>query len=111
MSDKNKLNGAGPDTGAAPDTSAGTAADVDEIMKKYDRESNTRVFEGVPRVVIKYLLAAFSLLMVYMNLFANWDERVRRASFVGMVNIFAFLMYPAKKGSGSVRTNYVPCYD
>ena len=56
MSDKNKLNGAGPDTGAAPDTSTGTAADVDEIMKKYDRESNTRVFEGVPRVVIKYLL-------------------------------------------------------
>jgi len=111
MSDKNKLNGAGPDTGAAPDTSAGTAADVDEIMKKYDRESNTRVFEGVPRVVIKYLLAAFSLLMVYMNLFANWDERVRRASFVGMVIIFAFLLYPAKKGSGAVRTNYVPWYD
>jgi len=69
MSDKDKLKKAGMPADTAPeiDTSTGTAADVDEIMKKYDRESNTRIYEGVPRVVIKYLLAAFSLLMVYMN--------------------------------------------
>ena len=37
--------------------------------------------------------------MVYMNLFANWDERVRRSLFVGIVIILSFLVYPAKKGS------------
>lgn len=67
-------------------------------MKKYDRESNTRIWEGVPKKVVRYLLAAFALLMVYMNLFANWDERVRRSLFVGIVIILSFLVYPAKKG-------------
>lgn len=93
------------------DASTGTAEDVEEIMKKYDRESNIRLYEGVPRKAIKYLLAAFSVLMVYMNLFANWDERVRRASFVGLIIILAFLVYPAKKGSGGQRKNYMPWYD
>ncbi|MEG0813455.1 MAG: TRAP transporter permease [Clostridium sp.] len=86
-------------------------ADVDKIMKKYDRESNIRFYEGVPRSIIKYLLAAFSLLMVYMNLFANWDERVRRASFVGLIIIFAFLVYPARKGDSGAKRNYIPWYD
>ena len=34
----------GPDI----DTSTGTAADVEAVMRKYDRESNTRVWEGTP---------------------------------------------------------------
>lgn len=75
-------------------------------MKKYDRESNTRVWEGVPKQVIRYLLAAFSLLMLYMNLFANWDERVRRSLFVGVVIILSFLIYPMKKGS--TKKNSIP---
>ena len=47
----------------------GSAEDVEAIMKKYDRESNTRIWEGTPKVIIGYLLAAFAVLMVYMNLF------------------------------------------
>ena len=86
-------------TSPVSDVETGTAEDVEAIMKKYDRESNTRVWEGVPKQVIRYLLAAFSLLMLYMNLFANWDERVRRSLFVGVVIILSFLIYPMKKGS------------
>ncbi len=90
----------------------GTAADVEEIMKKYDRESNVRPWEGVPSVIIKVLLAGFSLFMVYMNLFSVWDERVRRSLFLGMVIIFVFLLFPAKKFSGKPqRVNFVPVYD
>lgn len=106
MSEKEKMN---VNTAPAADTSTGTAEDVEAIMKKYDRESNTRIWEGVPRTVVRYLLAAFALLMVYMNLFANWDERVRRSLFVGIVIILSFLVYPAKKGS--TKKNYIPIYD
>lgn len=106
MSEKEKMN---VNTAPAVDTSTGTAEDVEAIMKKYDRESNTRIWEGVPRTVVRYLLAAFALLMVYMNLFANWDERVRRSLFVGIVIILSFLVYPAKKGS--TKKNYIPIYD
>lgn len=97
------------DTAPAAEVETGTAEDVEAIMKKYDRESNTRIWEGKPKMVIRYLLAAFSLLLVYMNLFANWDERVRRSLFVGLVIILVFLIYPAKKGNPKV--NNVPIYD
>lgn len=87
----------------------GTKEDIDAIMKKYDRESNTRVWEGTPKTVISYLLAAFAVLMIYMNLFANWDERVRRSLFVGIVILLVFLIFPAKKGN--LKVNHIPIYD
>ena len=31
------------------DTSVGTAEDVEAVMKKFDRESNTRVWRAFPR--------------------------------------------------------------
>ena len=90
----------------------GTAADVDEIMKKYDRESNTRPWEGKPALVIKLLLAAFSLFMIYMNLWTVWDERIRRSLFLGLVILFVFLLFPAGKNSNRPqKVNRVPWYD
>ena len=34
---------------------------LDDVMKKFDRESNTRVWEGVPKTIISCILASFSL--------------------------------------------------
>ena len=42
------------------DISVGSAADVEAVMKKYDRESNTRLWEGTPKLVIRVLMAMFS---------------------------------------------------
>ena len=90
----------------------GTMADVDEIMKKYDRESNTRPWEGVPAMVIKVLLAAFSLFMIYMNLFTVWDERIRRPLFLGIIVIFVFVLFPARKNTAKpMKVNHIPIYD
>ena len=90
----------------------GTMADVDEIMKKYDRESNTRPWEGVPAMVIKVFLAAFSLFMIYMNLFTVWDERIRRPLFLGIIVIFVFVLFPARKNTAKpMKVNHIPIYD
>ena len=90
----------------------GSTADVDEIMKKYDRESNIRPWEGVPAMVIKVLLAAFSLFLVYMNLFTVWDERIRRPMFLGFVVIFVFVLFPARKNSvRPQKVNHIPIPD
>ena len=94
------------------DTETGSAADVEEIMKKYDRESNIRPWEGVPALVIKILLAAFSVFMIYMNLFAVWDERIRRPLFLGTVIVFVFILFPARKSGGRPqKVNRIPIYD
>ena len=87
----------------------GTAADVDEIMKKYDRESNVRIWEGVSKQIVRLVLAAFMVFMVYMNLWATWSGQIRRCLFVGMVVLFTFFVYPAKKGD--VKPNHMPWYD
>lgn len=35
------------------DVEVGTMEDVDAIMKKFDRESNTRVWEGTPKKILR----------------------------------------------------------
>ncbi|MBP7177123.1 MAG: TRAP transporter permease [Thermoclostridium sp.] len=84
--------------------------DVDALMAEYDRESNTRHYKGVPRVVVRYMLAAFALYVFYMNLISVWPEQIRRASFVGLIVFMAFVLYPAKKKTAK-RENFVPWYD
>ena len=105
---KKEQNPAMPDqTGIEENTNA--AADVEAIMRKYDRESNTRVWEGKPRIVVGIILAAFSLYCIYVTLFANFLEQIRLSSFLGLVVIMGYLTYPVKKGH--VRVNHIPWYD
>ena len=86
-----------------------TEADVDAIMRKYDRESNTRIWTGVPKTIVGIILALFSLYCIYVTLFANFLEQVRLSSFLGLVIVMGYLTYPAKKGK--VQPNYMPWYD
>ena len=91
------------------DADVGSAAEVDEIMRKFDRESNTRVWEGVPKIIVNCITVAFALFCIYVTLFANFMEQIRLSSFLGLVVLIGFLTYPAKKGK--VRVNYMPWYD
>ena len=92
-----------------PEVEVGSAADVDEIMKKYDRESNTRVWEGKPGMVVKGLSVAFSLYCIYVTLFSNAMPEIRLNMFLGMILILGYLHYPLKKGM--TRPNHLPIYD
>ena len=83
--------------------------DVEAVMKKYDRESNVRVWEGKPKVFVNCILAAFSLFCIYVTFFATWLDHIRLASFVGCIVFIGFLVFPARKGTQKV--NYIPWYD
>ncbi len=83
--------------------------DLDAVMKKFDRESNTRVWEGTPKIVVNCLLAVFSLFCIYVTFFATWLDAIRLSSFVGCIMFIGYLVYPARKGSQ--RTNFIPWYD
>ena len=82
---------------------------VEDVMKKYDRESNTRVWEGVPRILVQCTLALFSLFCIYVTLFATWLEEIRLTSFVACIVFLGYLIFPAKKGVQ--KTNHIPWYD
>lgn len=83
--------------------------DVDAVMKKYDRESNQRTWTGKPGIVVKAIIVAFSLWCIYVTLFATFLEEIRLTSFMALIILMGFLVYPAKKGDN--RENYMPWYD
>ena len=84
-------------------------AAMDEVMKKYDRESNTRIWEGRQKWVVYAIMAAFSLFVIYVTLFATWLDLIRYPSFLGCVLLIGYLNFPVKKGVQKV--NYIPWYD
>ena len=87
----------------------GSAKDVDEVMKKYDRESNTRVWEGMPGQIVRYLSVGFSLFSIWVTLISTAMPEVRLNMFLGMILILGYLHYPIRKGDA--RPNSLPWYD
>ena len=83
--------------------------DLEAVMKKYDQESNVRVWEGKPQLAVNFVLAAFSLFCIYVTLFTSWLEELRLTSFVAWIVFLGFLVFPARKGHQ--KTNYIPWYD
>lgn len=83
--------------------------DLDAVMKKFDRESNTRIWEGKAKIAVNCILAAFSLFCIYVTFFATWLDAIRLSSFVGCIVFIGYLVYPAKKGAQ--KANYMPWYD
>jgi len=83
--------------------------DLDAVMKKFDRESNVRVWEGKPKIFVNCILAAFSLFCVYVTFFATWPQEIVLSSFVGCIVFMGFLIFPMKKGMQ--KTNSLPWYD
>ena len=83
--------------------------DLEAVMKKYDRESNTRVWEGTPKIIVNAVLASFSLFCIYVTLFTSWLEELRLTSFMAFIVLIGYLVFPAHKGKQ--RVNYIPWYD
>jgi len=83
--------------------------DLESVMKKYDRESNVRIWEGTPKVAVTCVLAVFSLFCIYVTLFTSWLEEIRLTSFVAFIVFIGYLVFPAKKGQQKV--NALPWYD
>ena len=97
------------DTAPAAENSSDMETDLDEVMRKYDRESATRIWEGTPKIIITVIMTLFSLYCLYMTLFSTALPEVRLTLFVGCIIILGFLTYPAKKGH--VKVNSLPWYD
>ena len=68
--------------------------DLDAVMKKYDRESNVRVWEGVPKILVSIVLATFAIFCIYVTLFTSWLEEIRLTSFMAFIVLIGYLVYP-----------------
>ena len=87
----------------------GTMEDVEAIMRKYDRESNTRIWQGTPKLIVDILMALFSAYCIYSTLTTKAAIEIRLTAFMGCIMILGFLTYPASKKH--VKVNSLPWYD
>ena len=83
--------------------------DLDAVMKKFDQESNVRIWEGKGRLAVNLIQAAFSIFCIYVTLFTSWLEELRLTSFVAWIVFLGFLVFPARKSHQ--RPNHIPWYD
>ena len=45
--------------------------EAEQILRKFDRESNTRIWEGVPKIIVRAIMAVFSVYCIGMTLFST----------------------------------------
>ncbi len=87
----------------------GSAAEMEEVMRKYDRESATRIWEGKPKLIVRCVMALFSVYCIWSTLYSTADLPVRLTAFLGLITIMGYLTYPAK--THHVKANSMPWYD
>ncbi|MCL2842691.1 MAG: TRAP transporter permease [Oscillospiraceae bacterium] len=85
--------------------------EIQRKMAKVSKESNTRQFSGVPKLIMRWLCVAFTLYVLIINIgFIRLPPQIHRASFVALLLLYTFLLYPARKKDGG-RLNHMPWYD
>ncbi len=69
----------------------------DEVLKKYDKESNTMEYRGVMAKFVAALAISFSVFQLYTAIFGVLDAQLQRAIHLGFGLSLSFLLYPMKK--------------
>ncbi|MCL1990246.1 MAG: TRAP transporter permease [Defluviitaleaceae bacterium] len=80
------------------------------LLAQYDKESNTREWQGLPKSIVKYICVAFTAFVVLINSFWFLPPQVHRASFVAFIILLVFLLYPANRKDQN-KVNHIPWYD
>ena len=69
----------------------------EEVLKKFDAESNTMEYSGVMAKFVAALAITFSIFQLYTATFGVLDAQLQRAIHLGFGLSLAFLLYPTKK--------------
>src|SRR5699024_5911251 len=70
-----------------------TSEEQQELMEKYDTESNTRNLTGWIAAVVFVILLSFSLFQLYTGIFGMYTAYIQRSIHLGFVLSFVFLLY------------------
>lgn len=79
-----------------------------ELLEKYDLESNQRNPQNFMKHVIYFGLLAFTIFQLYTAIFGQFPAQIQRTVHLGFALTFVFLLFPASRKL-SKRT--IPFYD
>lgn len=80
-----------------PNTTMESPVDSQEILKKFDKESDYRMLTGFLAKVISAIAITFSVFQVYTAVFGVLDAMLQRAIHLSFGLCLIFLLYPASK--------------
>lgn len=80
-----------------------TAEQQQELLEKYDTESNTRKIGGFQGKAIFAILLAFSLFQLYTAIFGQFPAQIQRTVHLGFGLTLVFLLFPARKKSNKTK--------
>jgi len=81
---------------------------VDKTLRKYDKESNTRLLSGVSARIVSIIAISWSIYQLWTAVFGSPPSQLHRSVHLGFALILTYLMYPMKKAS---YTKGIPKYD
>ena len=70
---------------------------AEEVLKKYDKESNTQEYNGIIAKFITALAISFSIFQLYTAIFGVLDAQLQRAVHLGFGLALVYLLYPTRK--------------
>ena len=70
---------------------------AEAVLKKYDRESNTAHYTGLPQKIIAAIAITFSIFQLYTATFGILDAQLQRAVHLGFGLALAYLLYPCRR--------------
>lgn len=74
-----------------------SAKENDEILRKYDKESDFRILSGVSAKIISAIAITFSIFQLYTAIFGVLDAMIQRSIHVSFGFCLIFLLYPTRK--------------
>lgn len=69
----------------------------EEVLKKFDSESNTMEYAGAMKAFVSALAITFSVFQLYTAIFGVLDAWLQRSIHLGFGLSLAFLLYPMRK--------------
>lgn len=69
----------------------------EEVLKKFDSESNTMEYAGAMKIFVSALAISFSVFQLYTAVFGVLDAWIQRSIHLGFGLALAFLLYPMRK--------------
>ena len=70
---------------------------AEEVLQKYDKESNKRSVTGMWDYIIKGICIVFAIFQLYTATFGVLDAHLQRAVHLAFGFVLIFLLYPARK--------------
>lgn len=79
-----------------PDKNKPTSTPED-ILKKYDKESDTMMYTGLMAKIVSAIAIVFSVFQLYTATFGVLDAQLQRAVHLGFGLTLVYLLYPTRK--------------